>query len=175
MALSLLDLLHEYDTARRYTDLLTADVDDDALVWRPRPTSSAIGWHLGHQAAVNHYLIRNLLSAEPSPDPDLDTLFDSATPEPERGDLPARDRLVRYRDTIAERTWDMISRIDRGEVGAPNQLPAIAAGVLVAATNHEYQHDTWVGEMRHTLGLSPATAPGSDRVTLVDGYWLLEG
>lgn len=173
MALSLSDLLHEYDLARRYTDRLTADIDDVALVWRPRPASSAVGWHLGHQAAVNHYLIRNLLSAEASPDPDLDALFDSATPEPARGDLPERDRLVRYRDTVAERTRAMIDRIDRGEVGAADQLPVIATGVLVAAINHEYQHNTWVDEMRQLLGLAPGPAPDSSRVAPIDGYWVL--
>ncbi|MDH4075322.1 MAG: DinB family protein [Acidimicrobiia bacterium] len=172
--LSLHDLLHEYDLARAWTDQLTADLDDDTLYWRPSPASSAIAWHLGHQAAVNHFLIRNLLSAEPSPDPGLDAVFDSATPEADRGDLPGRARLSAYRAAVAERTRAMAGRIDRGAVGAPSQMPMIAAGVLVAAINHEYQHDAWVDEMRQLQGLGPGPVPGSGRVTMIDGYWVVQ-
>lgn len=172
-ALALRDLLDEYDRARAWTDQLTADLDDAALFWRPSPESSAVAWHLGHQAAVNHFLIRNLMSAEPSPDPDLDAVFDSATPETSRGELPARDRLLAYRAAVGERTRAMIERIDRGGVGAPNQMPMIAAGVLVAAINHEYQHDAWVDEMRQLQGLEPGPVPASGRITMIDGYWVV--
>ncbi len=172
-ALSLRDLLDEYDRVRAWTDQLTADLDDTAFFWRPSPQSSAIAWHLGHQAAVNHFLIRNLMSAEPSPDPDLDAVFDSATPEADRGDLPSRERLLAYRAAVGERTRAMIERIDQGAVGAPNQMPMIAAGVLVAAINHEYQHDAWVDEMRQLQGLEPGPGSGSGRITMIDGYWVI--
>ncbi len=173
-ALSLRDLLDEYDRARAWTDQLTADLDDDTLFWRPSAESSAIAWHLGHQAAVNHFLIRNLMSAEPSPDADLDAVFDSATPEADRGDLPGRDRLLAYRAAVGERTGAMIERIDQGGVSAPTQMPMIAAGVLVAAINHEYQHDAWVDEMRQLQGLGPGPVPGSGRITMIDGYWVVQ-
>ncbi len=173
-ALSLRHLLDEYDRARAWTDQLTADLDDPAFFWRPSPTSSAIAWHLGHQAAVNHFLIRNLMSAEPSPDPELDAVFDSATPEIDRGDLPARGRLLAYRAAVGERTRAMTERIDQGAVGAPNQMPMIAAGVLVAAINHEYQHNAWVVEMRQLQGLAPGPVPGSGSITMIDGYWVVE-
>lgn len=173
-ALSLRDLLHEYDQARAWTDQLTADLSDTTFYWRPSPQSSAIAWHLGHQAAVNHFLIRNLLSAEPSPDPALDAVFDSATPEVDRGDLPARARLGAYRAAVGGRTRAMVERIDQGGVGAPSQMPMIAAGVLVAAINHEYQHDAWVDEMRQLQGLEPGPVPGSGRITMIDGYWVVK-
>ena len=174
MTATLRDLLDEYDRARAWTDRLTADLDDAQLFWRPVPESSAIAWHLGHQAAVNHFLVRNLLSAEPSPDPDLDAVFDSATPEIDRGQLPTRDRLLAYRAAIGERTRAMMERVDRGEVGAPNQLRLIAAGVLVAAINHEYQHSAWVDEMRGLQELAPGPAPDSGRLTMIDGYWVVQ-
>lgn len=173
-ALTLRDLLDEYDLARAWTEQLTADLDDATLFWRPSDESSAIAWHLGHQAAVNHFLIRNLMSAEPSPDPDLDAAFDSATPEADRGDLPDRARLAAYRAAVGERTRAMVERIDQGAVGAPTQMPMIAAGVLVAAINHEYQHDAWVDEMRQLQGLAPGPVPGSGRVTMIDGYWVIQ-
>lgn len=179
MEMALRELLAEYDLARRWTDALTADLSDDQLTWRPRPESSAIGWHLGHQAAVNHFLIRNLLSAEPSPDSALDALFDSATPEIDRGDLPDRQRLTRYREAVADRTRAMIYRIVGGrsdadaDAGASRQLTVIASGVLVAAVNHEYQHDAWVAEMRHLVGAPPGPVPTSEKVTMIDGYWVL--
>jgi hypothetical protein len=71
-------LLREYDRARAYTDDLWKDLSPDEVTWRPHENSSAIGWHLGHQAHVAHFMIRNLTAAEPSPDPELDLLMDSA-------------------------------------------------------------------------------------------------
>ena len=71
-------LLREYDRARAYTDELWKDLSPDEVIWRPSENSSAIGWHLGHQAHVAHFMIRNLIAAEPSPAPELDALMDSA-------------------------------------------------------------------------------------------------
>lgn len=171
---SLTDLLAEYERALRYTTELTADLTDDEIAWRPHEASSAIGWHLGHQAAVAHYLVRNLTAAEPEIEPALDRLFDSATPEAERGELPAAGRIVDYREAVAERVRFRLGAIDRGEVGAPTQLRAIAATLLVAVINHEYQHDTWIGEVRteaHGKTLPPD--PVSERLTVLDGYTVL--
>ena len=81
-------LLREYDRARAYTDDLWRDLTAEEVVWRPHENFSAIGWHLGHQAHVAHFMTRNLTAAEPSPDPALDAVMDSATPEPGRGGLP---------------------------------------------------------------------------------------
>ena len=39
-------------------------------------------------------MIRNLTAAEPSPDPELDALMDSAHPERFRGALPTVERLT---------------------------------------------------------------------------------
>ena len=78
---SLHALLAEYERALDYTDRLWRDLDVEEVHWRPVPDASAIGWHLGHQAAVAHYMLRNLTAAQPSPDPGLDQLMDSATPE----------------------------------------------------------------------------------------------
>ncbi|MEV8293112.1 DinB family protein [Streptomyces rochei] len=86
-------LLREYDRARAYTDDLWKDLSPDEVTWRPHEDSSAIGWHLGHQAHVAHFMIRNLTAAEPSPDPELDGLMDSANPEKFRGALPTVERL----------------------------------------------------------------------------------
>src|SRR5206468_11147991 len=84
-------LLREYDRARAYTDELWKDLSPDEVTWRPHENSSAIGWHLGHQAHVAHFMIRNLTAAEPSPDPALDGLMDSALPRavPRRSALAA--------------------------------------------------------------------------------------
>jgi hypothetical protein len=163
-------LLIEYERARAWTDRLTDDLSDDHWVWRPEPASSAIGWHLGHQGVVNHVMIRNLLLAEPSPDPALESIFDSATPEVARGDLPARDRVAAYRRAVGERTRSMIGGLaDHGS----EQSRLIATGVLVAVINHEYQHDTWVGEMRQRLGHDLPPGPPSEGATLIDGYWVV--
>lgn len=142
-------LLDEYDRARAYTDMLWQDLAEDEIYWRPRPEFSAIGWHLGHQATVAHFTIRNLTAAEPSPDADLEAVMDSANPEPDRGDLPARDRIAAYREAVAERVHVRISDIDEGRVGAPNQLRVVGQHLLVALINHEYQHDQWISEVRH--------------------------
>ncbi|MFD8866701.1 DinB family protein [Streptomyces sp. NPDC059590] len=45
-------LLREYDRARACTDELWKDLTPDEVTWRPHENSSAIGWHLGHQAHV---------------------------------------------------------------------------------------------------------------------------
>ncbi len=170
-AATLAELLEEYDRAVAYTDSLWADLSDDEVRWRPVERSSAIGWHLGHQAAVAHYLVRNLTAAEPSLDPALDALMDSATDEPDRGHLPTLDRLADYRRAVAERLHVRIGDIDAGAVGAPTQLRVIATGLLVAVINHEYQHSTWIGEVRSgPLGKPMPAPPTSDRLTTLDGY-----
>ena len=171
---SIAELLTEYDRALAYTDSLWVDLAEEEVRWRPVERSSAIGWHLGHQAAVAHYLVRNLTAAEPLIDPELDALMDSATDEPDRGDLPDLERLRSYRATVAERVHVRMGDIDAGNVGAPVQLRVIAAGLLVAVINHEYQHSTWIGEVRsQQLGKPLPPAPSSERLTELDGYLVI--
>jgi hypothetical protein len=116
-------------------------------------------------------MIRNLTAAEPSPDPDLDGLMDSATPERQRGDLPPVERLADYRRAVADRVRFRIGAIEAGAVGAPDQLRAIATTLLVAVINHEYQHDRWIGEVRsEQLGHRLPAAPTSPFLVTIDGY-----
>jgi DinB superfamily len=104
-------LLREYDRARAYTDELWKDLSPDEVTWRPHENLSAIGWHLGHQAHVAHFMICNLTAAEPSPDPALGGLMDSALPEQFRGALPTVRRLSAFRDTVAERVHARIDAV----------------------------------------------------------------
>jgi len=165
------DLLVEHDRGLTYTDDLWRDLTDDEVRWRPSVDSSAIGWHLGHQAAVSHYMVRNLTAAEPPIDARLDQLMDSATAERDRGDLPDLDRLRTFRDTAADRLRFRIGAIASGDVGAPQQLSHIAIGLLLAVINHEYQHSKWIGEVRsRDLGHALPDSPVSDLLTEVDGY-----
>ncbi len=168
--LTLPALLGEYDRALAYTSALVSDLTPDEVAWRPNPASSAIGWHLGHQAAVGHYMVRNLTAAEPTLDAELDALMDSATPEADR-ELPAVDRILDYRGAVAERVRHIIGNIDAGNVGAPTQLRMIAGTLMVAVINHEYQHSKWVGEVRvdqHGKDLPPD--PVSEHLSTIDGY-----
>ena len=120
-------------------------------------------------------MVRNLTAAEPSIDPELDRLMDSATPEVARGDLPATDRLRAYRDTVADRVRLRIGDIERGDVGAPAQLRVVARTLLLAVINHEYQHSQWIGEVRSGVhGLDLPSPPVSDRLRIVDGYVVVE-
>ena len=169
-------LLGEYDRALDHTDRLWEGLTVEEVHWRPDEEPSAIGWHLGHQAAVGHFMVRNLTSAEPSPDPELDALMDSATPERRRGDLPELDRLRRYRTTVAERLRVNVTRIADGQVGAPAQLDVVARTLLVALVNHEYQHSQWIGEVRSdALGHAPIPHPTSELLRTIDGYCVLAG
>ncbi len=97
------NLLDEYDRSLLYTESLLEGLTPGQVAWRPEAESSAIGWHLGHQGAVSHFMLRNLTAAEPSIDTDIDALMDSATPEPDRGELPSLDRIHEYRNVVAER------------------------------------------------------------------------
>jgi hypothetical protein len=72
-------LRDEYDLARHYTHSLYADLPEADPYWCPALQSSGIGWHLGHQAAVTHFLRRQVLAAEPSLNPQCDALFDAVT------------------------------------------------------------------------------------------------
>lgn len=171
---SIAQLLVEHDRAVAYTDELWTDLTQEEVQWRPSPQSSAIGWHLGHQAAVSHYMVRNLTAAEPPIDDALDRLMDSATAEPDRGDLPDLVRLRHYRRTAAERLHHRIGNIASGNVGAPQQLEYIAVGLLLAVTNHEYQHSQWIGEVRSSdLGHALPERPTSDLLTEIDGYLVI--
>ena len=93
-----------------------------------------IGWHLGHQAHVAHFMIRNLTAAEPSPDPALDGLMDSALPEQFRGALPTVPRLSAFRETVAEHVHARIGDIAAGKVSAPTQLTIVATCLMTALT-----------------------------------------
>lgn len=168
---SIADLLAEYERALAYTEDLWRDLSVEEVHWRPNEQSSAIGWHLGHQPAVAHYLVRNLTAAEPSPDPELDGLMDSATAEADRGELPPLDRLGDYRGAVAERLRFRIGNIEDGKVGAPSQLRVIAKTLLTAVVNHEYQHDQWIGEVRNeTFGKDLPDRPMSPFLHTIDGY-----
>lgn len=168
-------LLREYDRAIAYTDELWRDLTPDEVTWRPHEQSSAIGWHLGHQAHVAHFMIRNLTAAEPSPDPALDGLMDSANPEKFRGALPTVERLTAFRTTVAERVHARIGDIASGGVGAPGQMAVVGATVLTALINHEYQHDQWIGEVRaDDLGHALPADPVSELVARLDGYLVLD-
>ncbi|MFF0699975.1 DinB family protein [Streptomyces tendae] len=168
-------LLREYDRARSYTDELWRDLTPDEVIWRPHEDFSAIGWHLGHQAHVAHFMIRNLTAAEPSPDPALDAVMDSANPEQFRGSLPTVRRLGDFRETVAERVHARIGDIAAGKVGAPTQMTIVATHLLTALINHEYQHDQWIGVVRaEHLGHALPRDPDSDQVRRIDGYLVLD-
>ena len=168
-------LLREYDRARAYTDDLWKDLTPDEVTWRPHQDSSAIGWHLGHQAHVAHFMIRNLTAAEPSPDPELDALMDSANPEKFRGTLPTVKRLAEFRDTVAERVHARIGDIAAGRVGAPAQLTVVTTHLLTTLINHEYQHDQWIGEVRAAdLGHPLPPDPDSEHLRRIDGYLCID-
>ncbi len=173
---SLTQLLAEYDRALDYTSDLAADLTPHEISWRQDENSSAIGWHLGHQPAVAHFMVRNLTAAEPSIDVELDQLMDSATEERHRGNLPEVDRLWDYRNTVAERVRFRIGNIDDGNVGAPAQLRQIAHTLLVAVINHEYQHSKWIGEVRvETHGKDLPETPTSAFLSTVEGYLMVQG
>ncbi|MEM1333342.1 MAG: DinB family protein [Actinomycetota bacterium] len=174
MTPTLQQLLTEYDRSLAHTDDLIDGLSVAEIVWRPHEESSAIGWHLGHQAAVAHFMVRNLTAAEPSIDVELDRLMDSATLERERGDLPDLGRLREYRTEVAERVRFNVERIDRGDVGAPSQLRVVAAGMVTAIVNHEYQHSQWIGETRtHVHGRDLPERPRSEFLSEIDGYLVL--
>ncbi|MEL7206921.1 MAG: DinB family protein, partial [Actinomycetota bacterium] len=61
------------------------------------------------------------------------------------------------------------------DVGAPQQLGLIAAGMMRAIVNHEYQHATWIAEVRAGFTSRPAPRPTSSRLVLVDGYHVVAG
>jgi len=170
------ELLAEYDRARAYTDELWRDLSVEELHWRPHEEFSPIGWHLGHQAHVAHFMVRNLTAAEPSPMPDLDDVLDSANPERLRLPLPTPARLGEFRDTVAERVHARLEAIGAGAVGAPAQLKIVAQTLLVAIVNHEYQHDKWIGEVRgDDLARPLPEGPASDRLQTVDSYLVVCG
>lgn len=171
--LDLISLLAEYDTARHHSLSLIDGLAPGQVSWRPNENSSAIAWHLGHQAAVNHYMVRNLTAAQVTFNATFDRVFDSATPEPERGDLPKLEEIIGYRHVIAASTHTAVGLIAEGAVGAPAQLGLIAQGLLRAIIDHEYQHAKWIDEVRSTMLSAPSRPPESDHLVQVEGYWML--
>ena len=102
--MELVTLRDEYDLARQYTQSLYEDLPESDVQWRPKPKSSAIAWHLGHQAVVNHFLLRNLFDAEPSIEPRFDALFDAAQSRRKPRRPAAMAGIVAYRAAVAART-----------------------------------------------------------------------
>ncbi len=168
------ELLAEYERALGYTNDLWTDLSEEEAHWRPDDDASAIGWHLGHQPAVAHFMVRNLTAAEPQLDPVLDRLMDSATATPLRGDLPDLGRIATYRSEVADRVRYRVGNINDGSVSAPAQLRMIATTMLTAIINHEYQHSKWISEVRlDQFGRSLPDSPASDLLIEVDGYVIL--
>jgi hypothetical protein len=168
-------LREEYDLARRYTQSLYTDLDEAEVQWRSAPKSSGIAWHLGHQAAVNHFLLRNLLAAEPSLNAQFDALFDAANPEENRGALPPLAETLAYREAVARRTHAHLDALLTGGRPTAQQMAYVIRSLLVSLTNHEYQHDCWIREVRVMLGRTQPDTVWSSRVQQVDGYWVLQG
>jgi len=170
------DLLSTYDQALAHTDELWTDLTIDEVHWRADENSSAIGWHLGHQPAVAHFMVRNLTAAEPSIDVGLDTLMDSATLPADRGNLPDLEQLRFYRDTVADRVRLRVGDIRDGNVGAPDQLAVVARVLLVSLINHEFQHSKWIGEVRNEVhGHALPATPTSPMLSVIDGYSVVTG
>ena len=45
----------------------------------------------------------------------------------------------------------------------------------MAVVNHEYQHDTWIMEVRATLGTPVAAPSAGGDLQLIEGYLVLTG
>jgi hypothetical protein len=166
----------EYELARQYTLSLYDDMDESSIMWRPSYQGSSIGWHLGHQAAVNHYVLRNWINRDGSINPVFDRVFDAATEEIGRGFLPPLTEIVAYRELVAARTLERIDEIISGNCRAPEQMRRVGVAMLAGLINHEYQHDCWVGEVRQALGHGEPPRPLSSHPCLlqVDGYWVID-
>ena len=173
--MDLTSLRDEYDLARRYTQALYEDLSEADVQWRPTAQSSSIAWHLGHQAAAAHFVLRNLINAEASLNPAYDALFDSASDVTSRGETPPLADIVAYRDAIAARAHAHIDTAlgGGGQVAhdAAQQVADILEPILVSLINHEYQHDCWINEMRAALGRPTIDEALSTRARKVDGYW----
>ncbi|NNE94771.1 MAG: DinB family protein [Acidimicrobiales bacterium] len=168
-------LMAEYDNALAYTDELWKDLTEDEVYWRPDQNSSAIGWHLGHQPVVAHFMVRNLTAAEPKLDPRFDEMMDSAKPEPERAPLPPLHLLDTFRADVARRVKFRVGNINRGHVGAPTQMRSIATVMMTSIINHEYQHSVWIGEVRtKQFGYDLPDLPESDLLSDLDGYPIIQ-
>ncbi len=138
-------LRDEHDLARHSTHSLYADLPEADVYWRPALQSSGIGWHRGHQAAVNQVLVRNVLAAEPSLNPQFEVLFDAVTLEEQRGTLPPLHALLTYREAIARRTHAHLEALLGGTRPAAQQATYALGPLLVSLMNHAYQHACWCG------------------------------
>ncbi|MBT8239671.1 MAG: DinB family protein [Acidimicrobiia bacterium] len=168
-------LMAEYDKALGYTDELWKDLTQDEVYWRPDENASAIGWHLGHQAVVAHFMVRNLTAAEPKIDTRFDEMMDSSTPEPDRTPLPPLHLIQSFRADVARRVKFRVGNINRGHVNAPTQMRSIATVMLVSIINHEYQHSKWIaevrsGQFRHAV----PDLPESELLRELDGYAIIQ-
>ena len=173
--MDLQNLRDEYNLARRYTQSLYEDLSETQVQWRPSPTGSGIAWHLGHQAATNHVLLRNLIAAEPSLNPTFDAVFDAATAPQTRDHLPCLPDIIAYREAVAARTHAHINSLLTGGStvahDAAHQVGRLLEPLLVSLIHHEYQHDCWIREVRALLGCAKPDAVFSRRLRQIDGYW----
>ena len=56
---------------------------------------------------------------------------------------------------------------------APDAARRWFDGLMRAVIHHEYQHATWIREVRDTFTDVPAPTPGSERLGLIEGYYVL--
>ncbi len=172
---SLTALMAEYTTALDYTDALWKGLSEDEVSWRPHENASSIGWHLGHQPVVAHFMVRNLTAAEPTIDSRFDSMMDGATAEPERDPMPPLHIIDKFRTDVAKRVRFRVGNINRGHVAAPTQLRSIATVMMTSIINHEYQHSQWIGEVRSDqFGHALPDVPTSDLLSELDGYPIIQ-
>ncbi len=172
---TLTQLLAEYERALAHTDSLWEDLTEEEVYWRPHENSSAIGWHLGHQPVVAHFMVRNLTAAEPSIDERFDSMMDAATIESKRDPLPPLHLIRSFRDDVAKRVRFRVGNINRGHVQAPTQLRSIATLMMTSIINHEYQHSKWIGEVRSDQFKKDLPEdPQSDLLSSIDGYPVID-
>jgi hypothetical protein len=176
MSPTLLELLAEYARALAYTDSLRSDLTPDEVRWRPNELSSPIGWHLGHQATIAHFIMRNMGGVtEPSPAPDIEPMMDSTSPVLLRGQLPDLDRLIRLRTTVADRVQTRIATIAGGTGPGAAPMRSIGAALLISMINHEYHHDQWIAQVRSKgLGHELPDPPASEFLSAQDHFLVID-
>ena len=132
-----MEYTHALEEARTHTLHLIAVVDDHDFRRQMHSDFSPLGWHLGHIGVVESFWVRQQCQRQPSLSPAYDFFFTpTENPKAERNQLPAREELLTYLNTVREQTLRFLA-----QTTFHTEHPLLRDGnIFSMLLQHEEQH-----------------------------------
>ncbi len=148
----------QMEEARAYTLHLLKAVDEADFRTQPHPDFSPVGWHLGHIGVTESYWLLQQCKGEPTLSAFYDYFFTPTdNPKPQRANLPPREKILFYLDTVRERVFSSVAQLDL----SVDHLWLYRGKIFNMLLQHEEQHNETMLLILHLLA-AEQRSPHSD-------------